>query len=107
MNDSEKTAAVIKWLQECYDWMEAGEEEKISPNLAYKSTRGVLTDDYVDRIIAKIEFEFEFELDKYPGYHFQNADGANAPPEFTRLSPSARRALVEGLDRALGNEDVS
>lgn len=105
MNDDEqKTKAVIDWLQLCYEFLEAGEEGKIPSNLFYQSRRGVLTDDYVDRMIAKIDGEFVYELTKYPEYHYRNADGANTPPEFHRLGRNARRALVEGLDRALGFE---
>ena len=105
MNDKEKTAAVIAWLEECFQHLEAGEEERIPSNLFYKSTRGILTDDYVDRMVDKIEAEFVHELTAYPAYHFRNAHGATKPPDFHRLSRNARRAMVEGLDRVLGYEE--
>jgi hypothetical protein len=104
LTDAEKTERVIAWLQTCFELMEAGKEDQIPANFHYESERGQLTDDYVDRIIVKIDDEFVYELEKYPDYHFRNADGANVPPEFHRLGSKARRALVEGLDRALGNE---
>lgn len=101
---SEKTDAVIAWLQECFLFKEQG--KSLPQNFNYKSTRGVLTDEYVERLVARIEAEFVYELDKYPDYHYRNADGANAPPRFTDLSPADKRALVEGLDRALGYESA-
>jgi len=104
VKDYEKTVAVIKWLQECFALLQSGDEDKIPANLFYKSSRGIITDDYVDRMIAKIDSEFEFELEKYPTYHYRNADGATIPPDFHRLSTKSRRALVEGLDRCMGYE---
>lgn len=99
-----KTALVIKWLQECFVVKEAGRQ--IPRNLNYKSRRGILTDEYVERLVAVIEEEFIFELEKYPDYHYRNANGANTPPGFTKMSFEDKRAMVEGLDRVLGYEDA-
>ena len=101
MSGELKTLLVIEWLQECYLLMESGEEERIPRYLDFHSRAGVLTDDYVDRVVEAIEAEFVHELTQYPEYHFRNADGATTPPEFTRLSKEARRAMVEGLHKIL------
>ena len=101
MSGEPKTNLVIEWLQECYMLLESGEEDRIPRSLNYQSPLGTLTDDYIDRMVEAIEAEFVYELEKYPAYHFKNADGATAPPEFTRLKPESRRALVEGLHQIL------
>lgn len=101
---SEEVKEVIAWLQFCYEMLEAGQEDRIPYDPFYKSSRfpeGVITDDYVERVVKVIEAEFVFELIRYPAYHFQHADGATVPPEFTRLSSQGRRAMVQGLDRLI------
>ena len=103
--DENETNAVIAWLQECYNCME---EERIVPqNSSYTSTRGVLTDEYVDRMIDLIDGEFIEEMTRYPDFHYNNADGATTTPDFHRLDGACRRALVEGLDRVMGFESPS
>ncbi|MCR4307100.1 MAG: hypothetical protein NUV80_00910 [Candidatus Berkelbacteria bacterium] len=101
MSQDPTTKLVTEWLQDCYLLLESGEEERIERNLNYQSPMGVLTDDYVDRVIEAIDKEFVYELEKYPEYHAKNADGANYPPEFWRLSPESRRAVVEGIHKIL------
>lgn len=104
MSVSKKTEEVISWLQECFLLKEAG--RPLPRNFNYKSKKGILTDEYVERLVAKVEAEFVYELDKYPDYHYRNADGANAPPRFTEMSLEDKRSMVEGLDRILGYEDA-
>ncbi len=101
-SEKEQTKAVIAWLQLCYEKLEQGREDEIPSDPFYESERGPITDDYVNRVVEVTEGEFVYELEKNPAYHFRNADGATTPPEFTRLGPRGRRALVEGLDRVLG-----
>ena len=99
-----KTDKVIAFLQECFELKEQG--KSLSRNLNYNSKRGILTDEYVERLAVKIEAEFEHELKQYPEYHFNNADGATVPPGFTAMSLEDKRAMAEGLDRVLGYEDT-
>jgi hypothetical protein len=96
------TLEFTAWIQHCYDLLEAGQEDHILSDPWYQRPGGrpMLTDDEVDKVIAELDKEYEVELGTYPGYH-RNRSGANALPEFHRLSPRARRALVEGCDRII------
>lgn len=102
--EKDKVKEVIAWLQHCFEMLESGQEDQISYDIFYRSPKfanGIIPDDYTNRIIKTIEAEFVYELARYPGYHFQHADGATHPPEFTRLSMQGRRSLVQGLDKIL------
>lgn len=99
--DDPITRKVIEWLQLCFNYIEEGREEMIPRIFGYKSPRGELTMDYANRVIEKLEAKFISELEKYPDYHYKNAYGATEPPGFTRLSPTGRMALVEGLDQII------
>ena len=92
----------IAWLQSCFEKLEAGQEELIlsEPFYARADGKPPLTDEDVDKIIEGLDAEFAFEIGSYPGYH-RNRSGATHVPQFDRLSPSARRALVEGIDGIL------
>ena len=98
----------IAWLQSCFEKLEAGQEELILSEPFYTRADGKppLTDEDVSKIIDGLDAEFAFEIGSYPGYH-RNRSGANATPQFCRLSPSARRALVEGLDGILARHKAS
>src|SRR5437016_5161755 len=93
---------VIAYLQDCFEKLERGDEHLILGDPFYQRPDGKppLTDDEVDKVIAAIDEEFTFEIGTYPGYH-RNRSGASAPSDFHRLSPRARRAMVEGLDAIL------
>jgi len=93
---------VIAYLQDCLDKLERGEEDMILGDPFYQRADGKppFSDEDVDRVIAALDEEFGHEIGTYPGYH-RNRSGANATPDFHRLSPRARRALVEGLDAIL------
>jgi hypothetical protein len=93
------TVEVTAWLQHCYDRLEAGEEDHILSDPWYERAdgRSPLTDEEVDAVIEALDHEYEYELGTYPEYH-RNRSGANSSPEFHRLSPRARRAMVEGID---------
>ncbi len=56
-----------------------------------------LSDEEIDRIIAAIDSEFAHEITNYLDYH-RNRSGANFAPEFSRMSPRGRRAMVEGIE---------
>jgi len=94
------TVEVTAWLQHCYELLEAGDEDRILSDPWYERADGAppLTDDEVDAVIDALDQEYEYELGTYPEYH-RNRSGANSLPEFRRLSPRARRAMVEGIDR--------
>lgn len=93
---SDYTVAVIDWLQVCLDAHEAGESIPTDP--FYVSTKGVLSDESVDALIAALDEEFNKEMDGYPTYHFRRS-GATDRTDWFRLSSPNRRALVEGLQR--------
>lgn len=94
------TLEFTDYLQQCYLLLDAGQEDHIlaDPFYVRADGRAPLTDAQVDAVIAALDHEYEVELGTYPGYH-RNRSGANALPEFHRLSPRARRAMVEGIDR--------
>jgi len=94
------TVEVTAWLQHCYELLEAGDQDRILSDPWYERADGrpPLTDDEVDAVVSALDQEYEYELGTYPEYH-RNRSGANALPEFHRLSPRARRAMVEGIDR--------
>ncbi|HZT06028.1 MAG TPA: hypothetical protein VFC51_03290 [Chloroflexota bacterium] len=94
------TLEVTDWLQHCFDLLESGNEDRIMSDPWYRrdGDRPPLSDEQVDAVVEALDKEYEYELGTYPGYH-RNRSGANALPEFRRLSPRARRAMVEGIDR--------
>lgn len=92
VNLSAYTNELTAWLQQCYELLDSGNEGRIPSDPFFDSG---MTDAQVDTVIAAIDEEFVTELGSFPSYH-RNRSGANALPEFHRLSPSARRAMVEG-----------
>ncbi len=90
---------VIGFMQDCFDKLERGEEDMILADPFFERPNGKppLTDEEVDRVIAAIDSEFAHEINNYLDYH-RNRSGANSPPEFSRMSPRARRAMVEGIE---------
>src|SRR5947208_158001 len=82
------TLEFTDWIQHCYDLLEAGEEDRIFSDPFYERTEGrpPLTDEEIDAVINALDQEYAYELGTYPGYH-RNRSGANALPEFNRLSP--------------------
>jgi hypothetical protein len=93
---------IIAYLQDCFDKLNRGEEDRILGDPFYRRPEGKpnMTDEEIDRVVAAIDEEFAHEIGAYPGYH-RNRSGANAPADFQRLSPRARRAMVEGLEAIL------
>jgi hypothetical protein len=96
------TLEFTEWIQHCFEMLNSGQEDRIISDPWYQRTDGrpPLTDEQVDTVIEALDKEYEYELGTYPGYH-RNRSGANALPEFRRLSPRARRAMVEGIDRII------
>jgi len=90
---------VISFMQDCFDKMERGEEDLILADPYFERPNGKppLSEDEIDRIIAAIDSEFSHEITNYLDYH-RNRSGANFAPEFSRMSPRARRAMVEGIE---------
>jgi hypothetical protein len=97
---SSYTLEVTEWIQRCYELLDAGDEDRILSDPFYERANGKppLTDDEIDAVIKALDDEYAHELGTYPGYH-RNRSGATALPEFHRMSPRARRAMVEGIDR--------
>jgi len=95
----DETLEVIEYLQDILQKLDAGLESHILGDPFYVRADGKLpfTDEQVDRVISAIDAEFAIEIALYPGYH-KGRSGANTTPDFWRLSPSARRVVVEGLD---------
>lgn len=98
---------IIAYLQDCFDKLGRGEEDRILGDPFYRRPDGKppLTDEAVDRVVAAIDEEFAHEIGSYPGYH-RNRSGANAAADFHRLSPRARRAMVEGLEAILARHQA-
>jgi hypothetical protein len=96
------TLEFTNWIQHCYDLLEAGQEDRIISDPWYERADGrpPLTEEEINRVVEALDKEYEYELGTYPGYH-RNRSGANALPEFHRMSPRARRAMVEGIDRII------
>jgi hypothetical protein len=99
---------IIEYLQDCFEKLERGDDSLILGDPFYQRASGKppLTDEEVDRVISAIDAEFAFEIGNYPGYH-RNRSGANAPVDFNRLTPRARRAMVEGLDAILARHKAT
>jgi hypothetical protein len=102
------TLEFTDWIQHCYQLLEAGEEDRIISDPWYQRSDGrpPLSDEQIDRVIEALDKEYEYELGTYPGYH-RNRSGANALPEFHRMSARARRAMVEGIDRIIAKHRPS
>jgi len=96
------TLEFTDWIQHCYELLQTDQEDRIISDPWYERADGrpPLTDEQVDAVIDALDKEYEYELGTYPGYH-RNRSGANALPEFHRMSPRARRAMVEGIDRII------
>jgi hypothetical protein len=99
---------VTAYLQDCFDKLNRGEEDRILGDPFYRrpDDKPPMSDEEVDRVVAAIDEEFAHEIGAYPGYH-RNRSGANAPAEFLRLSPRARRAMVEGLEAILARHKAA
>lgn len=92
----EQALKSIEYMQRCYELLQKGEQDKIVRNpLAARNPP--LTDEEVDKVIEGIDTEFTREMTNSTSWHF-NHSGAETTPDFHRLEPDARRALVEGLD---------
>lgn len=90
---------VVAFMQDCFAKMDRGEEDMILADPYFERPGGKppLTDEEIDRIITAIDSEFTHEITNYLDYH-RNRSGANTAPEFARMSPTARRAMVEGIE---------
>jgi hypothetical protein len=96
---TDRSLDTIAYLEDVLEKLDAGEERFILADPFYQRADGKppFSDEHIDRIIAAIDEEFATEMGQYAGYH-RNRSGATATPDFHRLSPPARRAVVEGLD---------
>jgi hypothetical protein len=83
---------LMDYLDDCLLKLEEGRENQIYADPFYDSG---LSDEKVDELIATIDEDCRAELGSFPSYH-RNRQGCTAPPEYSRLSPTARRAMAEG-----------
>ncbi len=89
------TVAITAWLQHCYELLEDGREDEILSDPFYVPATGPLSDELVDQLVGALDAEYAYEIEKYPTHH-KTRSGAETTPDFWRLGPRARRALVEG-----------
>jgi hypothetical protein len=86
-------------LQWAFELLNAGQEERILSDPFYTRSDGLppLTEADVDRVIAALDAEYDAEMRGARSHHLQRS-GATERTEIHRLSPRARRALVERID---------
>jgi len=99
-------AAVIDVLCAFYHALEDGTVADWQPDPSYQRSRGrdPWTEDEVDRIIAGLDEEYGKELRSWaskPRWSQSNGLGCDAGPDFARLQPPQRLALVQVLDQVL------
>ena len=99
-DEEESSISIMAWLTFCLDKLQQGRENEIPLDPFYKSKRRKLTDDYINRIIQAIDYEFEYEAIRFSSYHLQYS-GSAKPPDFSKLSKRGRRATVQGIDKLL------
>ncbi len=92
-------AETIWAVQEVFDALEGGKAAYLTPDPFYQRADGKppFSDEDVDRIIAALDEEYDHEMRVYTSHHLSRS-GATERPELHRLSPPARRYLVELLD---------
>lgn len=95
-----ETQDITDWMQECFEKLEGGHEQDILSDPFYTPRTGALDAERVDQLIAELDREFALEIDQFPDYHDRRS-GANAKPEWSRMGPTARRAMAEGFCRIL------
>lgn len=83
---------LMDWLDDCLHRIEDGRTHEIYSDPYFDSG---LTDAQVDELIRVIDEDCTAELGSFPSYH-RNRQGCNAPPDYSRLPPAARRAMAEG-----------
>lgn len=83
---------LMAYLDDCLDKLDDGREHEIMRDPFWDSG---LTDAQVDKLIAAIDADCAKEIKDFPAYHARR-QGCNAPPDYARLSPGARRAMAEG-----------
>lgn len=94
------TLDMTDYLQDCFDKLEAGQEDLIMADPFYTPRGGPFSDEKVDRLIAALDEEYGKEIDNFRDHH-AGRSGANTKPEWHRLGPRARRALAEGCMRII------
>lgn len=83
---------LMAYLDDCLDKLDAGREVEIIRDPFWESG---LTDVQCDELIRVIDEDCAKEIRDFPSYHARR-QGCNAPPDYARLSPGARRAVAEG-----------
>jgi len=98
---------MMDWLQFCLLEVEAGHENRMTPDPLYRRYNGrpPMTPEEIDKVIDGIDEEFAEEMDKHGSTHY-SASGAKIKPEFSRFGPAAKRFLVEGCDQIIHKWDV-
>lgn len=83
---------LMAFLDDCLVKIDEGREHEIFRDPFFESG---LTDVQVDQLIEEIDQDCLKEITDFPSYHARR-QGCNAPPEYARMSPGARRAMAEG-----------
>lgn len=91
---------MTEFLQDCFEKLEEGHEDLILSDPFYTPRGGPFSDEKVDRLIAALDEEYGKEIDNYRAHHLQRS-GANAKPDWHRMSKRARRAVAEGAARII------
>ncbi len=102
----EASHRVTEWLQQVWQLMEDERIDTLQPLPRY-SRRRLLPDTKVDEVVYFLENTvFQYEIDNYPKYHYdmqglKQGKHELISPQFSRLSRTQKRALVEGYDRIM------
>jgi len=102
----EASHRVTEWLQSIWQLMEDGRIDTLQPLPRY-SRRKLLPKTKVDEIVFFLENTvFQYEIDNYPVYHYDQQGLKQGKhelisPQFSQLSHTQKRALVEGYDRIM------
>lgn len=103
---TEASHRVTDWLQHVWQLMEDGRIDTLQPLPRY-SRRRLLPDAKINEVVDFLENTvFQYEIDNYPGYHYEEqglkqGEHELISPQFSQLTQSQKRALVEGYDRIM------
>lgn len=93
---------VIEWLHEV--WALTTNGRPFVPDPFY-TRNDVLTEEVVEKVIAKLEEIFLYEIEHFPAYHRTNQglaeDERLATPGYLKMTYSEKLAVVQGVDRIM------
>lgn len=100
-HDNPKVAAVIAVLQDWFEAIEDGTAGSRYPDSQYERRGGRpgWTDAEVNKAINVLDYEFQYERSQRPSYWAER--GFTSDPDFDRLAPPQRLAMIQQIDNAL------